>query len=72
MPASLKRLQASGSFVLLHVCEVCGADAPFGFGVHFRLVLGKLAAGDIAAAKRHLGKWYCREHRPDRDGEPSA
>ena len=63
MPASLKRVPGGGS-VLLHICEVCGADAPFGFEVHYRLALLKLAAGDMATAKRLLGKWYCREHRP--------
>ena len=26
--------------------------------------LNALAAGNIPAAKRHLGRWYCREHRP--------
>ncbi|MCC6497744.1 MAG: hypothetical protein IT193_15945 [Propionibacteriaceae bacterium] len=50
--------------MILHVCEVCGADASFGYGAHLRLALQKLAAGDIAAAKLHLGKWYFREHRP--------
>ena len=29
------------------------------------------AAGDKVNAKRHLGRWYCRQHRPDaaRDGD---
>jgi hypothetical protein len=64
MPASLKKSRESGASVFLHLCEVCGANAPFGFGVSLRLALNALAAGDLATAKRHLGKWYCREHRP--------
>lgn len=63
MPASLKKSRASGATVFLHICEVCGADASFGFGVSLRLAVNALAAGDIASAKRYLGKWYCREHR---------
>ena len=31
-------------------CAVCGADAPYGFGVALR--------------KGQLGMWYCRKHRP--------
>ena len=64
MPASLKKLRNGGGSVFLHTCEVCGADASFGVGVSMRLALLRLAAGDLVAAKRHLGKWYCREHRP--------
>lgn len=64
MPASLKRIRGEGGgSVLLHTCEVCGADATFGFGVSLRLALEKLAAGDGAGAKRHLGRWYCRGHK---------
>lgn len=63
MPASLKRIRGGGS-VFLHVCEVCGRDASFGFDVHQRLALQKLAAGDVTTAKRLLGKWFCGEHRP--------
>jgi hypothetical protein len=69
MPVSLKRIRDGGGSVLLHTCEACGADAPFGTDVHLRLALERLAAGDIVMAKRFLGKWFCREHRPvARDG----
>jgi hypothetical protein len=64
MPVSMKRIREGGGRVFLHSCEACGADASFGFGVSLRLALNALAVGDLAAAKRHLGKWYCREHRP--------
>lgn len=61
----MKRIsREGGASVLLHVCEVCGADAPFGYEVNMRLALERLAEGDKASAKRHLGKWYCEEHRP--------
>ncbi|MDY3551426.1 hypothetical protein R5W24_000502 [Gemmata sp. JC717] len=65
MPASLKRINVpGGASVLLHVCEVCGAEASFGVGVEFRQALIRLAGGDVVTAKRLLGKWYCGEHRP--------
>jgi len=64
VPAALKRIRGGGGSVLLHACEVCGADAPFGTQVSFRQALIKLAAGDLVTAKRLLGKWYCEEHRP--------
>ena len=64
MPASLKRLRDGGGMVFLHLCEVCGAEASFGFGVTMRLAMQALARGDLVVAKRHLGKWYCGEHRP--------
>jgi hypothetical protein len=64
MPVSLKRLRQSGTSVFIHLCETCGAEASFGYGVELRAALNKLAAGDVASAKRLLGKWYCREHRP--------
>ena len=63
MPTSLKKSRLSGASVFLHTCEACGADAPFGYGVSLRLALNALAAGDVATAKRHLGRWYCRGHR---------
>lgn len=50
--------------VFLHTCEACGADAAFGVDVSFRLALRHLEAGNVAVAKRHLGRWYCVEHRP--------
>lgn len=71
MPASLKRLRQNGASVFLHVCEVCGADASFGVGVNMRLALERRAAGDLAGAKRHLGKWFCREHRPNAGDGPA-
>lgn len=37
------------------VCDVCGADACFGFGV----VLDGVRMGDV-------GSWRCTEHHPDR------
>ena len=66
MPTSLKRIVATGGHVFLHRCDVagCGADAPFGYGVEMRRAQVRLDAGDPAGAKRFLGKWYCREHRP--------
>ena len=64
MPASLKRIRDGGGMVLLHSCEACGIDASFGYGVSMRLAMIKLAAGDLVSAKRHLGEWYCRTHRP--------
>lgn len=48
----------------MHICEVCGADACFGTEVSFRQAMIKLAAGDLVTAKRLLGKWFCRDHRP--------
>lgn len=72
MPASLKRLREGGGTVFLHVCEVCGADASFGYEVSMRLALNRLEAGDKVSAKRDLGKWYCGEHRPDRAGDAVA
>ena len=36
--------------VFLHFCVECGRFGPFGYGVRLR-------AGQ-------LGRWYCREHRP--------
>jgi hypothetical protein len=38
--------------VFLHFCVECGRSGPFGYGVRLR-------AGQ-------LGRWYCREHRPQR------
>ena len=72
MPTSLKRIRDGGGMVFLHACEVCGADAPFGFGVSMRLALERLAAGDAAGAKRHLGRWYCGGHRAVGAGDGSA
>lgn len=75
MPASLKRLSATGGQVFLHRCDAvgCEADASFGFEVQMRLALARLEAGDPVAAKRHLGRWYCGEHRAmGRDGEMVA
>ncbi len=63
MPASLKRIRGTGGMVFLHLCEVCGTEASFGFGVSMRLALKRLEAGDPGGAKLHLGKWYCKEHR---------
>lgn len=71
MPVSLKKLKSSGALVLVRRCEVCGAEACFGFGVSLRLALNALAAGDVAKARRHLGRWYCGEHRPSA-GDPAA
>jgi hypothetical protein len=65
MPASLKNIRQTGGLVFVHLCEVCGADASFGFGVSMRMVLKKLEAGDGAGARQHLGKWYCGEHRAE-------
>ena len=65
MPASLKRIRDTRGTVLLHVCETCGAGAPFGVGVDLRSATKAMSSRDMAAAKRHLGEWYCREHRPD-------
>jgi ribosomal protein L24E len=36
--------------MLIHVCNVCGADAPYGVGV--------------AVKDGDLGLWFCKEHRP--------
>ncbi len=43
------RVQASDG-VLLHFCVECGRFAPYGYGVRLRT--------------GQLGRWYCREHRP--------
>lgn len=64
MPVSLKRLRETNAAVLLHLCEVCGADAPFGVGVHMRLAIKKLEEKNVAGAKYLLGEWYCGEHVP--------
>jgi hypothetical protein len=40
--------------VLLHFCVECGRFGPYGYGVRLR-------AGQ-------LGRWYCREHRPQDPG----
>lgn len=71
MPANLKTIRSTGGLVFLHTCEICGADASFGFGVSMRMAMNRLAAGDAVGAKRHLGKWYCGEHKSssDRAGE---
>lgn len=63
MPVGVKRIRSSGSLVFLHTCEVCGADASFGFGVSLRIAVTRLEAGDPVGAKRLLGKWFCGEHR---------
>lgn len=42
-------LKSSGAQVFIHLCEICGKDASFGF--------------DVALRKNRLGKWYCRDHR---------
>jgi hypothetical protein len=63
MPASLKQIRDGGGMVLLHICETCGTEATFGFGMLLRHALNKLAAGDKIGAKRNLGRWYCREHK---------
>lgn len=68
MPASLKRIRETKGTAFLHVCEACGSEAPFGVGVDLGRALRALASGDMAAAKRHLGLWYCGKHRP-REGE---
>lgn len=39
--------------MLVHVCNVCGATAPFGIGVALR--------------DGELGQWYCRAHLPVAD-----
>ena len=64
MPVSVKRSRATGATVVLHTCEVCGADASFGRQVHFRAALKALDSGDARKAKRLLGFWYCSQHRP--------
>lgn len=64
MPASLKRIRDTKGTVFLHLCEVCGIDARFGYGVNMRVAMKRLEAGDAAGAKIHLGSWYCGEHRP--------
>lgn len=63
MPASLKIVRSTGAMVLLRLCEVCGRDASFGYGVSMRRAMQRLEAGDKAGAKRHLGRWYCGEHK---------
>ena len=72
MPVSLKRIRESGALIFLHTCEVCGAAASFGYEVSMRLALNALEAGDIATAKLHLGRWFCREHRPEISGKDAA
>jgi hypothetical protein len=67
MAASLKRIRDTGRLVLVRQCEVCGADASFGFGVSLRLALKKLTEGDAVSARRHLGKWYCSQHKREAD-----
>lgn len=37
--------------VVTHDCSVCGARAPFGYGV--------------SLIKDKIGIWYCRHHRPE-------
>jgi hypothetical protein len=64
MPASLKTVRSTGGMVFLHTCEVCGADASFGFDVSMRQAFKRLEAKDLDGAKRHLGRWFCGEHRP--------
>ena len=63
MPASLKTIRSTGGLVFLHTCEVCGADASFGFGVSMRTALDRLKAGDAVGAKKYLGRWFCGEHK---------
>ncbi len=62
----MKRIaRDGGASVMLHTCEICGADASFGIGVEVRQSLIKLSAGDAVTAKRMLGKWYCAKHKAD-------
>jgi hypothetical protein len=42
--------------VLLHFCVECGRSGPFGFGVSLR--------------RGQLGRWYCRDHRPNKKTRP--
>lgn len=72
MPISLKRIRQTGTPVLIHRCEACGGDAPFGYGVALRPAMACLDAGDVAGARRELGMWYCGEHRPERAGDARA
>jgi len=48
-----------GHRVIVHTCEDCGAPAPFGFKSNLRRAL---ATGNV----EHAGKWFCRDHNPDR------
>jgi hypothetical protein len=41
--------------VLLHFCAECGRFGPFGYDVRLR--------------RGELGRWYCREHRPQASDE---
>lgn len=44
-------LLPTGSYMLIHTCEVCGvANAPFGYKVNLR--------------RGMPGEWYCHEHKP--------
>lgn len=44
---------------LLTKCEVCGGLAPFGTGTDLRAAMKAKAEGNIEAARKALGKWYC-------------
>jgi hypothetical protein len=44
--------------VFLHFCVECGRFGPYGYGVHLRT--------------GRLGRWYCRQHRPQDPGSASV
>ncbi len=68
MPVRSHRIPG-GATVLIHTCEICGAPAPFGRGVHLRAAL---AARSSAEAVRLAGQWYCAFHAGIRAGAKNA
>jgi len=64
MPVSLKRIASTDSLVMETKCEICGAPALFGTEVKYRAALNAIDAGDKVRAKKYLGKWWCKEHKP--------
>ena len=53
-PPDIEPLPTNAGFdgpMLLHVCNVCGGEAPYGIGV-------------AIGTKGLLGQWYCHKHLP--------
>lgn len=58
MPVFQQRIHG-GRIALIFRCEVCGADAAFGFGV------GSIRKAAEMESGKELGLWACAEHRDE-------
>jgi len=66
MPASFN----TGNKLEKH-CEICGKDAPFGFGVQIHHAVKFFEKNAKIQSKKSLGKWYCKEHKSTIDIQKS-